>query len=157
MTKKHKHFSNLIIKRFIVGSPEIDKLKDILQHTKIFLKKKFDDFTVCAIWKENDVLINKISVPSTITLEKPHLFKPSLIELPIVVRVSPLGFLDTSDRNIDNEFDEIKILFITDLKNITFFLYMAQPNSKLCRKLFRRFIEEDFGNFDYNWLRHINN
>ena len=59
--------------------------------------------------KKSDVLINKISVPSTITLEKPHLFKLSMIEVPIVIRVSPREFLDTFDRNIKNEVDEIVI------------------------------------------------
>ena len=44
------------------------------------------------------MLINKNSVRSTITLEKPHLFEPSMIELPIVVRVSPLDFLDKLDK-----------------------------------------------------------
>ena len=95
-------------------------------------------------------LINKISVPSTITLEKSHLFKPSMIELPIVVRVSPLDSVDTYGRNINNEVDEINIIFIPDLENIAFSHYMAQPKSRLSRKLVRNFIEEDFGNFDYN-------
>ena len=112
------------------------------------------------MWKKNDALINKISVPSTITLEKPYLFKSSMIELPIVVRISPLDFLNTFDRNINNEVDEIIIIFISDLKDNSFFHYMAQTKSMLCRKLVRNFIEEDFVDFDYIWLskcfRHIN-
>ena len=91
------------------------------------------------------MLINEISILSTITLEKPHLFKPCMIELPIVIRVSPLEFLDTVDRNINNEVDEINIIFISDLKDMTFSHYMTQPKSMLCRKLVRNFIEEDFG------------
>ena len=43
------------------------------------------------------MLINKISVPSTITLEKPRLFKPSVIELPIAVRDSTIDFPDSED------------------------------------------------------------
>ena len=113
------------------------------------------------MWKKNDVIMNKISVRSTILLEKPYSLKSSMIELPIVVTVSPLDFLDTLDRNLNNEVDKIKILFISDLKDITFFHYMNQPKSMLCRKLVRNFIEEDFGDFDYNWLpkcfRHIMN
>ena len=112
--------------------------------------KKIDNFSVCVMWKKNEVFINKISDPSTITLEKRHLFQPSMIELPIVIRVSPLDFLDTLDRKINNEVDEINIIFISDL--MTFSHYMAQPKSMLCRKLKRNFIEEDFGDFDYNWL-----
>ena len=104
------------------------------------------------MWKKNDILIKKISVPSKITLEKPHLFKPSMIELPIVIRMSPLDFLDTFDRNIYNEVDEIKIIFISDLDDITFSHYMTQPKPMLCRKIFKNFVEEDSGDFDYNWL-----
>ena len=112
------------------------------------------------MWKKNDVIIIRISVPSTITLQKPHLLKPSMIELPIVVRVSSLVFLDTFDRScIKNEVDEIVILFISDLKNMTFSHYMDQTKSMLCRKPVRSFIEEDIGNFDFIWLpncfRHI--
>ena len=75
-----------------------------------------------------------------------------MIELPIVVRVSPLDFLDTFDRNINNEVDEINIIFIFNLKDIIIFHYVDQPRSLTQRKLERNFIEEDFGDFDYNWL-----
>ena len=81
------------------------------------------------------MLINKISVPSTITQEKPHLFKPSMIELPIVIRVSPIDFQDTFDKNITEEVDEIDILFTSDLDDITFSLHMDQPKSMIQRKL----------------------
>ena len=72
------------------------------------------------MWKKREVLINKISVPSTITLEKSHLFGPRTSELPLVIRVSPLVFPDTFDRNVTNEVDEINIKFISDLKDLTF-------------------------------------
>ena len=99
------------------------------------------------------MLINKISFPSTITLQKPYLFQPSLIELPRVVKVPPLGFLDTFNKScINDEVDEINKIFISDLKDMTFSHYMAQSKSTLCRKLIRNFIEEDFGDFDSNWL-----
>ena len=106
---------------------------------------------MCYVGK-NDILINKISVPCIITLEKPHLFKPSRIELPIVIKVSTLDFLDKFDRNINNEVDEIKITFISDLDDITFSHYMTYSKLMLCRKLLRNFVEEDFRRFDLNWL-----
>ena len=60
--------------------------------------------------EKNDVVLNKISVPSTITLQKQHLFKPCMIELPIVERVPSLDYLDTFGRNcISDKVDEIKI------------------------------------------------
>ena len=91
------------------------------------------------MWKKHDALINRISVPSTITLEKPHLFQPSMIEIPIVVRVSPLDFLDTFDRNINIEVIEINIIIISDLDDFTYSQYMSQPESMLCRKLVGNF------------------
>ena len=107
---------------------------------------------LCVMWMKNDVLINKTSVPSKITLEKPQWFKSCIIELPLVIKVSSLDFLDTFDRSMKNEVDEIVIFFISDRKGMTFSHYMTQPMSVLCRKLERSFIEEGFGDFDYNWL-----
>ena len=97
------------------------------------------------MWMNNGLVMNKISVLSTFTLEKSHLFKPNMIELPIAVRVSPLDFLDTVDMIINNEVDEINIIFISDLKDMACSQYMAQPKSIICRKLLRSSIEEDFG------------
>ena len=97
------------------------------------------------MWTKNDVLINMISVPSSITLEKAHLFKLSMIEIPIVIGVSPYDSLVTFDRNINNEVDEINLIFTSDLKNMTFSHYMAQPKSILCRRLVRNYIKKDFG------------
>ena len=97
------------------------------------------------MWKKNDVQLNEISVLSTITPEKPHLFKPSMIELPKVVRVSSLDFFDLFDRNINNEVDEIFIIFISDLKDIELSHYMDQPKSMLCRKLVKNFLEKPLG------------
>ena len=134
-------------------NPRIIKFKDIIQPYYDEHKKKLDNFSVCVMWKKIEVIIIKISVPSTIILEKPHLFKPSMIELPIVIRVSPFDFLDTFGRNINNEVDEINIVFISNLVDITFSHYMAQPKSMVQRKLFKKNFEEDYGNFDYNWLR----
>ena len=75
-----------------------------------------------------------------------------MIELPIELRVSPLDFLVTFDRNINNGVDEINIIFISDFDDITFSHYMTQPKSMIQRKLIKNFIKEDYGNFDYNWL-----
>ena len=81
------------------------------------------------MWKKNDILINKISVPSIIILEKSYLFKPCMIELPIVIRVSPLDTLDTAHKNIKEEIDELNIIFTSHLKDSTFSHYMNQPNA----------------------------
>ena len=84
-----------------------------------------------------------------------------MIDLPTVVRVSPLDFIDTFDRScIKDGTDEINMILTSDLREITFLLYRTQPSAKNCRKLVQNFIEHDYGDFDYNWLpicfRHIN-
>ena len=105
------------------------------------------------MWKKNDMLINRISVPSTTTVEKPHLFKPSMVELPIVLEVPAYDFLDQFDEEcIRDEVDEINMIFVSDLEDVSFTRYMIQPKSMLCRRLIKNFIEENYGNFDYNWL-----
>ena len=87
------------------------------------------------MWKKNDVLIKMITVPSTITLRKPYLFRPSMIELPLVIKVSHLDLVHTLGRNINNEVDEINLIFISDLDDMTFSQYMNQPKSMLRRRL----------------------
>ena len=65
---------------------------------------------------------------------------------------SCVDFLDTY-YNLANEFcDEISIIFISDLRDKSFFLYMKQPKSMLCRKLVKNFFEENFEDYEYKWL-----
>ena len=159
-------FSNLIINKYIVRNDEIDKYKDILQSYFEEQKKKSNQFIVRVICKIKDMIINKISVPCTITIQKTHMFKSIMEEIPVYVEVSSHEFLDIIDRicvyNIIT--DEINIIFISNLQNITIQHYLEQPRSMLCRKLERDYIEEDdpppeHRNFDYNFLpncfRHI--
>ena len=53
LTKKYKHFSNLIINKYIARNPEIDKFKDILQSYYDNHTKKIHHFTVCVMWMNN--------------------------------------------------------------------------------------------------------
>ena len=69
-SKKHIYFSNLIINKYILKNDEIIKFKDILQSYYDEHKKKFNEFTVYLIWKKNNMIINKISVPCTVTIQK---------------------------------------------------------------------------------------
>ena len=128
--------------------------------------KKFNEFTVTIIWKKNDMIINKISIPRKITLQRTHMFKPPMFEIPIYVKVSEREFLDIVDRNCAYNIisDEIDIIFISKLKEMTLHHYMKQPRSILCRKLERNYIQEcdpqsDDRVFEYNFLpycfRHI--
>ena len=108
------------------------------------------------------MIINKISVPCTITYRKTHMFKPNMEEIPIYVEVSSHEFLDLVDRNCVYNIitDEIDIIFLSKLEDMTLRHYMKQPRSMLCRRLERNCIEEDDDvYFDYNFIpncfRHI--
>ena len=112
------------------------------------------------------MIINKISIPRTITLQRTYILKPHMFEIPIYVKVSEREFLDIIDKNCAYNIisDEIDIIFISKLKEMTLQHYMKQPRSMLCRKLERDYIEENYQvvdnrDFDYNFLpycfRHI--
>ena len=105
------------------------------------------------------MIINKISILRTITLQRTHMFKPDMFEIPIYVEVSEREFLDIFDRNCAYNIlsDEIDIIFLSKLKEITLQHYMKQPRSMLCRKLEINYIEENYQmvdnrDFDYNFL-----
>ena len=164
---KHRYFfSNMIVNEYIAKNNDINKFKDFLQSYCDEHKKKFNEFTVTIIWKKNDMIINKISIPLTITLQKTHMFKPDMFKIPIYVKVTEREFLDIVDRNCIyyTVSDEIDIIFLSKLREMTLQHYMKQPRSMLCRKLERNFIEEsdpppDGRDFEYNFLpycfRHI--
>ena len=80
--------------------------------------------------------MNKISIPRTITLLKTHMFRPNMFELPIYVKVTEREFLDIVDRNCvyNTISDEVDIIFISKLREMTLQHYMKQPRSMLCRK-----------------------
>ena len=71
--QRNKNKFQIWLKKDIVRNPEIDEFKDIIQSYYDKHKRKFYNFSVCALWRKNDVFKRKSSVPSTITLEKPHL------------------------------------------------------------------------------------
>ena len=73
---KHRYFfSNMIVNKYIVKNSDINKFKGFLQSYCDEPKKKFKEFTVTIIWKKNDMIIKKISIPRTITLQRTHMFK----------------------------------------------------------------------------------
>ena len=137
---KHRFLlSKMIVNKYIVKNIDINKFKGILLSYCDEPKKKFNEFTVTIIWKKNDMIIDKISIPRTITLQKTHVFKPRMFEIPIYVKVSEREFVDIVDRKcVYNKIsDEIDIKFISKPKEMTLQHYMKQPRSMLCRKLER--------------------
>ena len=94
-------------------------------------KKKFDDFTVCVMWKKNDLLINKISVPSVTRIRKPHFFEPNMIEIPIMLKVPAYDYLDQFNKEcVNDKVDEFNIILISDLNDILFSI--IRINQKQC-------------------------
>ena len=142
---KHRYFlSNMIVNKDIVKKDDFDKFKDILQSYCDEHKKKFNEFTVTIIWKRDDMIINKVSVPQTNTLQRTDMFKTIMFEIPIYVRLSECKFLDIIHRNCvyNTISDEIDIIFVSEFKEMTLQSYIKQPRSMLCRKLEKNYIEE---------------
>ena len=143
------------MKKYIVKNDEIDNFIDIIQSYYDKLRKKFDDHILCVMWMENELVVCKVSVPSKIT------YHQKMMSLTIPRKETACDYLNKYNQGcVIDEVDEIFTIFISDLKDITFSQYMPQPTSMLCTKLVGNFIEEDFGDFDYNCLpncfRHIN-
>ena len=142
---KHRYFSsNNIVNKYIVNKGDIDKFKDILQSYCDEHKKKFNKFTVMIVWKKNGMIINEVSIVRTITLQRTHMFKPDMIEIPIYVEVTERDFLQIVDRNCvyNTISDEIDIIFVSKFKEITLQHYCEQARSMLCRRLERNYIEK---------------
>ena len=131
---KHRYFlSNTIVNKYVVKNKDFNKFQDILQSYCDEHKKKFNEFTITINWEKNDMIIKKISVPRTITLRRTDMFKPDIFEIPIYVKVSEREFLDIVDRNCAYNIisDEMDIILISKLKEITLQHYMKQPRSML--------------------------
>ena len=55
---------------------------------------------------------------------------------------SCVDYLDTYYIFANNFCDEIRIIFISDLRDISFFHYVKQPKSMLCRKLVKKLLKK---------------
>ena len=86
--KPRYFFSNINVNKYIVKNNDISKFKHNLQSYCDEHKKKFNEYTGTIIWKKNDMIINKISIPRTITLRRTDMYKPDMFEIPIYVKVS---------------------------------------------------------------------
>ena len=85
-------------------------------------------------------------------IEKQYKTSHDDIGMPMILIGSCVDYIDTFCKFDNGFFDEIIMLFLSDLKDITFFHYMEHPRSMLCRKLEKNIFEENFKSFDYNWL-----
>ena len=81
------------------------------------------------MWMNKGLIVNKFSVPSIIT------YYQLMMGLTITRKETACDYLNkyNQDYMID-EVDEIVMKIISDLKDMTFSHYMAQPKSMLCKK-----------------------
>ena len=150
-SKQHKcHYSNLIINKYILRNYENEQLKDIFQSYYDKLKKKLDNFTVWVICKKNDELVYEIKLPSNVVVEKRYRIAVDYVG-PLFRIESCDGYLDSLD--LDQYFcDEKNIIFISNLKDMTFFHFMKQPKSMLCRKLLGNIVDGNCNGYIYERL-----
>ena len=109
-------------------------------------------------WDVNNTTNRKISVPITISYAvavyggNPITINETVCD---VLHRAIKSYLTNGELSIDR-IRETKILFISDIKDMTFSHYLKQPKTRICRKMLRRFFEvkgEDINDFEYNWLQ----
>ena len=111
--------------------------------------------------EKNNEIVREIKLPDKMIVEKRSYIAPdenritmNLIQYDLnkiskMMMGSCVDYLDTY-YNFDNDFcNEISIIFISDLRDISFFHYTKQPKSMLCRKLVKNCIEENFEDYEY--------
>ena len=132
----------------------------ILLNSKIFFNhtmmsiKKIDKYTVWIIWKNKNEIVCDVKLPDKVIKEKQYYILSNINWMPMVSPCddnrmkkiligSCVEYLVTF-YDLDNDFcDEISILFISYLRDISFFHYKKQPKSMLCTKLVKQFIKEE--------------
>ena len=161
--------SNVIINKYIVKNNELDSFKDILQPYYDKHKRNITNFSVWIIRKKNNEIKREIKLPDKVIVEKRCYVAPNINRITMnlikssiqydvnsVTKIfmgSCVDYLDTYYNSVNDFCDEIKRIFISDLRDISFFHYMKQPKSMLCRKLVKNFIEEEnFEDYEYKWL-----
>ena len=118
--------------------------------------KIFKIFAVYVFWETIDSNKLNLSVPNEVSYGQIlHYFPINITEsacefLDRVVK----GYFNHDELNID-QIEEVEILFISDLKDMTYTHYMEQPKSMICPKKKKKFFEvkgEDINDFEYDWI-----
>ena len=119
--------------------------------------------------EKNNEVVREIKLPDKTIVEKRCYMAPNINKITMnlikssiqydvnrvnrILMGSCVDFLDTYYKFADDFCDEISIIFISDLRDMSFIHYMKQPKSLLCRKLVKKFIEEEnFEDYEYKWL-----
>ena len=149
--EKHKYYcSNLIINKYIVNRDEFDISKDIFKSHYVDHKRKFNSLGVLIFCKMNGKVIEEIKLPSSLVMEKKYTAFGKMLDGecgigPCFEYINDFFFLD-------NLYDEINVLFLSDFKDITFYHYMNQPKTKLSRKLIINLLQNQSGDYTHKWV-----
>ena len=98
----------------------------------------------------NEEVSNKVKLPSSLVREKKYTAFGKMLDDDCAIR--PCFEYINDYFFIDNLYDEIKIIFISDFKDITFYHYMNQPKSMLSRKLITILLQNHSGDYAHKWL-----
>ena len=152
-TKKHKYYSNLILKRYVIKNVEVIRIKDVFNPYYTAHTRKFVYFSLQVILNfDNDRIRHKITVSNNVTynIESENYSTYTTDRAPnFLHRVVGIYLSQTCS---PKKIPEIEIVFISDLKHIPCHHYLKQPKLRLCRKLIRRFHESTPLDFENKWL-----
>ena len=90
---------------------------------------------------------NKVKLPSSLVMEKKYTAFGKRLNGECGIRSCSEYIGDYFF--IDSVYDEIIIIFISDLKGITFYHYMNQPKSMLSRKLKINLLQNQTGDYSH--------
>ena len=92
----------------------------------------------------------EIKLPSNLVVERRY--RNAVEDVGLLFRIeSCVEYLNSL--NLDQYFcDEINIIFISELEDITFLRFMQQPKSMLSRKLVKCIVDGNYDGYNYKWL-----
>ena len=129
---------------------EFKNFKDVFKSRYVSHKKKFNSFGVLMVCKMNGDVSNKVKLSSSLVLEKKYTAFGKMLDGKCGIRP---GFEYIDDYFfIDDLYDEINIIFISDFKDITFYHCMNQPKSMLSGKLIINLLQNQSRNFTHKRL-----
>ena len=140
--KNTKNFRKTIIKKYVEKDINVDRLKDILNEQIRVDMEKFTEFAIMFCWKviiiEYNISIVKEEVPD---------WKSNQESLHSVIK-------RVFNQIKINNFEEFTLIFVWDIKKLTYRYYVKQPMQTIERKMMRRFFEgKDMGfRCWYRWL-----
>ena len=151
-TKKHKYYSSsLITNKYIVNKDDIDNFKDNFKSDYASHKKQFNSFCVLIVCKMNGEVIDEIKLPSSIVMEKKYTAFGKMLDGECGIR--PCFEYINDYFFIDNLYDEINIIFISDFKDLTFYHNMNQPKTMLSTKLIINLLQNQSGEYTHKFSK----